>query len=44
MDIVEKYIPNCMDRKILRIAKEKYNSLLNDERKKFRNKKYKYTT
>jgi hypothetical protein len=41
MDIVEKYIPQCMERKILRVARENYNNSLSDDRKKHRNLKYK---
>jgi len=40
MGIVEKYIPECMEYKILSKAKGKYNNQLSDERKKNRNIRY----
>lgn len=41
MDIVEKHIPECMEYKLLSKAREKYNNSLSDDRKKYRNNKYK---
>lgn len=41
MDIVEDYIPTCMEYKKLSNAIEKYNNNLSNDRKKFRNNKYK---
>ena len=42
MDIIEQFdIPECMQYKRYSIAKEKYNNEMPNERKKFRNNRYK---
>lgn len=41
MTIVEKFIPKCMKRKIFKNQFQKYNKLLTDGQRKYRNNKYK---
>ena len=41
MNIVQTYIPSCMEYKRLDKAIEKHNNNLTDDRKKFRNNRYK---